>query len=527
MGQYCHWIFILLFAAWLVAFNNYSIPAHDELAYRWLGLSTPHWGDCPQADSLLQLIHQQYVGYYHDWSGRIFVHFIVGFFSGFELNTFFDVCNACMYMVLVLLVLYVARIPRTTLNYLVVFLLLFLFAWQETTYIRDAAFCVNYLWMGVFTLVLLKLWWKGVPWWSTPLFFVYGWGQEAFSPPMSAALLGSMVIRSIVAHRRSFTNSQVVAWLLLSIGTFFLCCSPAALNRASDMAGRNTCLTFLIGVTKNWSAFLIGVWPAVMVSLLTVVLYRNRRNLFAFVEDDLELWLFSGATLGLYSILGSNGYHIAMPFLLSGTVLMLRCHSEYGRLILGGVRPLCYLVAGWFFAGMAIQVWLGMDMKEMLVRYQGDSQGITWRRSFQLGPFYMTCHQWNWGRWARSLFRRASGHTVDPAIFTKELYDGLYLSPESWFAHAYEVDGTSCWTTVDAHRILVKRGADDLSSKERTAVNLYLHSPAARDCRFPYLPGRIRNQFPEPSWGLGLPSDCFSFKARDGKIYTIYSLGNE
>jgi len=523
------WALIGLTAFCLVAFNYYCVPAHDELAYCWLGLSTPRWGDCPRADSLAALINQQIVGYNHDWSGRVFVHFVVGCFSGFGLHTLFDFCNAGMMLLLVGLMLLESGMRITPRNFFYGFCLVFLFMWQADTFCRDAAFAVNYLWMCCFTICIMRLWRRIRSWWLVPLFFIYGWSQESFVPSMVVALPVAVVWRSVAERRAAVNRYQVAGWLLMVVGCYYLCTAPAALERAGRMAGSNTLMTFLFGMVKNWTAFLLGIWPAVLILALVALLLRNGNRFFPFVTRDIEWWLFTGAALGSYTILGSNGFHIACPFLLGATVLGFICREALPSAARRVVMPLCVFSFVFFVVATVLQVIVGQDHKRALALYVADSQGISYRHPYVLGPFASSVRQAHYDRWAASLFRRQFGKTVDPAFLSEDLYCNLYLDPAKFFAKAKRLDGTDLYQSPDTPSCWVKVGNEELTVAEQHAVRALTSSGEMRGIkRCPkWIPGRILLMLPARDALFATPSDAFSITAKDGKVYTIYKMGED
>jgi len=507
----------------LVLFNYFSVPAHDELAYGWLGLSTPHWGFCPRANTLSALVRQQYVGYFHDFSGRIFVHFVVGLFSGFGLHLLFDFCNAVVCMLLVLLVMRASGVPRTPSKYVQTFLIVFLFCWQASVFVRDAAFCINYLWTSCFLLFLLMRWRKELNYWFVPLFFLFGWGQEAFSMPLVVALLTAIVWRSIGEKHFAATRCQCACWLALLSGTAFLCCAPSAVARASRYAERDS---FALIIGKNLATIVLELWPVVLLTLLAIVLFAHHRDFLRFVTRDIEWWLFGGASFCMYAILAKNTYHIIAPCLICSIVLAIRHRDCYGLKMRRWLAPMFVFSALWFSVALGAQIVIGMDAYAMLARYKNDPQGITKRTNFVLGPFLHTVQHWCWDRWARSLFRWEFGLERDPAIFNDELYDKLYLGNGDWFEAAKPVPCTGCWTTENSFVVLVKEGCDDLTDEQRAAVDAYL-ATAGVDRRFSRMPGRFRLMFPTSAWPIALPSDIFTFRSKSGVVYTVYNRGKE
>lgn len=512
----------------LFLFNYYCIPSHDELGYCWLGLSTPHWGDCPRADSIAALIHQQIVGYNHDWSGRIFVHFIVGFFSGFGLHTLFDVCNALMTLLLVVLILEESHVRVTCRTVFWGFCLVFLFMWQASTFCRDSAFAVNYLWMCCFTILIMRHWRKIKSWWGVPIFFVYGWSQESFVPAVAVALLTSVVWRSVVTRKIAVTRYQIVAWLLMVVGCYYLCTAPAALERAGRMSSANTLTTFLVGVGKNWFSLVQGIWPAALLFVLLIILFSLRTTFLESVTRHIEWWLFTGAAFGSFSLLGANGFHIACAFLLGATVLGFIYRDSlpisFRRLRVPlGIFAFCF-----FLVGLALQIRIGVEHKRALDLYAKDSQGISYRVPYTTGPFDNTVRQARYGRWALSLFRRHLGKEVDPVFLSEDLYKNLYINPSAFFAKAKKIEGTELYLSQDTPCCYVKKGDAPLTAYEEE-VFAQLESVEEREAqkRPVWVPGRVTLQYPPSDFMMSTPSDVFTFVAQDGAKYTIYQRGIE
>ena len=87
------WLAVLLtMIACVLMMNYYCVPAQDEVAYATIGAI---WSDEPigRVSSFADIVRQQIGEYQGGGAGRIWLHSIVAFFSGFRLYAVFDVLN--------------------------------------------------------------------------------------------------------------------------------------------------------------------------------------------------------------------------------------------------------------------------------------------------------------------------------------------------------------------------------------------------------------------------------------------------
>lgn len=510
----------------LLAFNYFSRPAHDELAYCFMGLHTPFEGFVPRANSLIQLLRQAYSGYFNDMSGRVFVHFLVGCFSGFGLHIFFDFCNAGMFLLFVWMLASEGRVTNLTPGkFLSVFAFAFLFVWSGVTCVRDDAFCINYLWMFSGVIAMMRLWSSVHNWWWMPVFFVFGWSQETFTLPFLFASFSASCIRLITHRKTENFRYQVAAIVVMSAGACFLCFSPSALNRASTMCARNDLISLFVGFMKNWMALFFDIWPAVIFVLLFLIVWSVRRDSWLFYFDSLEWWLFCVGGFGMYTLLGRNGFHIAASTILACAILVLRYRSRLPMLLRGWWKVVQCFALLWFLYAMFFQIVSGRELQEMLDRYKNDAQGITYRKCRSVGLLFNAVNHVHYPRWARMLFRRHSGLSHDPIVLTESLYRTLYQNPTLFFNRARNVAQTRFYYLEDSAVCWVKEGGGSLTKREQEALDEHLEkwrAPPLRTGWRKFLPGRVEQMFPDQNFYFGLPSEVVQVTSKDGRVYTLY-----
>ncbi len=101
------WGCLLVMFLTILTMNIQNIPSQDELAYAFNGgMSKPLPKEILRVDSVDAIIAQQIRDYTTaGGNGRVFLHGLVAFFSGFKLYLLFDVLNTLMWFLLVFLVL--------------------------------------------------------------------------------------------------------------------------------------------------------------------------------------------------------------------------------------------------------------------------------------------------------------------------------------------------------------------------------------------------------------------------------------
>ena len=522
------WAFLGVMFCCVLAMNVFCLPLHDELSYAFQGQSTPWEGEVPRVASLGDILRQQIGDYLHRGNGRVFVHGLVAVFAGFRLYPLFDLCNTLMWFAFVWLILREGRVRcADARTFALGAAAVWWFLWTSTTCSMNAAFAVNYLWTATATLGMMALWRRLTRWWMVPVAFLYGWSQEAFALPMVAALAGGALIRSLVGRRLALTPRQAAAWCLMAAGVCFLILGPASAGRAAGILGEGLAERALSALRANASAVLL-IWPAVLAAGLAWILWARRKALPAHFLDSLEWWLFLAASYGLLCVVGADAVvRLLLPPCMAAFVLILRDRDCLAPLPRELARPLLVVATSGMVAAAVAQTAFGCNFLRMIRLYRADPQGITSCASLPPGPLLYATDQsldtdWNWHL---MLLRRECGHPRPLAIFTPWLYETLYAAPETFFAQARPLDGTDLHV-ADRHPCAVaKRGDARLTPRQAAALDRHFAALRATEPTglASLVPGRFGKMFPPPDAMLRLPDHAFTFTAKDGRTYTLFT----
>lgn len=514
------WVIALAITfACVVLMNVFCIPAHDELSYAFMGQSTSSVGFCPRVASIMDIVRQQYCDYMHA-NGRIFVHGVVALFAGFRLYYLYDIINSCVWFGFVFLMLKESHIEITIKRFVCGSLIVFLFWWYSENVSTNAAFGVNYLWMAFATLAIMRLWRSLNSWWWIPVGFVYGWGQETFSLPMVATLVGCVVIQSIREKRYAASAKQTAFLFAMIVGACGLIMSPGIRARAAGSLDFSV-IHFSAAVLKWAAGLALSIWPMLIIFMVLFVLWRNRKTLFACIYVDLEWWLFFAASFALSLLTCENGlYRICSGWLMAGIILSMRAmkpHFIESRTACGlSVFSFILLIIG-----TALQISYGVSNFKMLRIYNADEQGVTYRKVIPPTLWNNICSIGIYNAFHLNIFRQEYRKEKSPIILSEQLYKVLYENPVRFFATS--INDGDLYIYSAAEGLAVKKGCVDFSEAEKSRLAARVTISGWRKL----LPGRLRSMFPSDIAYINLPSKDLqaSFMAKDGNWYTIYKYG--
>lgn len=517
------WGMLLASVLGVFMLNYFSVPLHDELGYAFWEQAIPKTGPVSRVSSLADIVKEQYLCYFvPGGNGRVFVHAIVAMFSAYRAYILFDICNTGMWCLLVWLVLKSGGIAKVTLErYLAAFVLLFYLAWLAESCCQNSAYAVNYLWTTTMAIMVLMKWESWRSWWLVPLSFIIGWSQDSVVLPLFAALVMSLLFRSVVSRRFAGNAVQVVSLLVMACGVGLLCCGPAARGRAGGYP------ITLAGILRSNIPHVIadGVFcftPMLVFIALVWILWCARRHFWRCVETHLETWMFVFFLSGVYFVVAPTGaQRLLFPGLVAGAVLMLANRHVFGW-ILSRQRIAVCLAFGWLLVSVAVQVNLGLDAKEMVRTYCADLQNVTfWRPRMNLmysaTQNYLYPIHWRY----LQLECEKDGEAI---CLSPWFYENFYLNPERFFQQAVSIVGAeSVYVSPDCPVLAVKRGADDLTDEQKKCVK------AARNL-FPVagwrkvLPGRFGEMLPTDWHYVRLPRGNTASLSVGGELYTLYLL---
>lgn len=506
------WGFLFLVFGLVLLMNIFSIPAHDELSYAFLGQSTPSVGNCARVASLGDIVNQQ-IKDYNTANGRVLIHGIVAFFSGFRLYYLFDIINSFVWMVLVSLIMKEAGLNQTSLKDLTFCHgLAFIFIWYPETTFMNAAFAINYLWTSVFAILMVRLWNRNLLWRHMIAFAVFGFTQEVFVLPFIVAAMIDCLIKCFVRDRNDLAK-RLVAIILLIPGACSLVFSPGAMRRAT---GSFTSIGEMITIlTRCVAGLVVAVWPVVLFIIFLGVLWRVKHSLWTFVRRNSMLVLFTGASLGLFALGCKNGiYRLLMPTFIGCLILILKERSLQREYELQALKWLSFAGLAFMIVATGVQINMGLSNIEFLKRYKQDPQGVSYHRVVTPFLCYNACSSGLWNEWHNSLWRLEYGKENPPIRLNRYLYENLYTDSTKFFVEAHEFE--SGWFVTDkAIGIAVKKGIVDKERPKgfRAFQNNAQHSK--------YLPGRLAYIFPSESDDLMIPHGNVCITTLDGQLITI------
>jgi len=508
-------VLVISFAC-VVLMNVFSIPAHDELSYAFMGQSTSSVGFCPRVASLMDIVRQQYNDYMHA-NGRIFVHGLVAFFAGFRLYYIYDIINSCVWFAFVLLMLKESLVKINLRHFVCGSLVMFILWWYNENVSMNAAFGINYLWMACATLAIMRLWRKLNSWLWIPVGFVYGWGQEIFSLPMVATLGGYIVIKSLYKKHYVASAKQTTFLIAMIVGAFGLVMSPGIRARASGSLNFSV-VHFSVVVMKWLLGLALSVWPIVILLLVLGVLWKSRKTLFVRLYEDLEWWLFFVVSFGLSLLTCESGlYRICSGWLMAGIIIFMRTMrpSFLESKVIYGLSCLSFV---WLLIGTVLQVSYGVSNYKMLRVYNADEQGITYREVVPPMLWNNVCSVGIYNPFHLNLFRQEYRKAKSPIILSKNLYETLYENPVRFF-ETCDIEGDT-YIYSAAEGLAVKKGCVDFTEEEKAKLVERIAPKGLRKL----MPGRLRTMFLSDIEYTCIPSrnHMISFIAKDGNWYTLY-----
>jgi len=513
---------IIIMLTCILFINLFSIPMHDELSYAFGGQSTPLVGSCSRVNSLIDIVYQQWADYHGNGNGRVIIHGMAAFFSGFRLYYLFDLLNTIVWAVFVYLLMREGRLSITASTYFACLCYAFIFLWYAESCSMNAVFAIDYLWCPALTIAMMRGWrrWSNRLWF-VPLCFVFGWTQDASVLPFICSITGAFFANSCIQRHIDFNFNKVLNYIAIVVGCAFLCLSPASLSRAGETLNGSIGESLHAVIALVPGLILYGT-PPLLIVLLVIVLLRNRKDFFSFVHSDIEWWLFFCSALGLYTLCAPiAGNRLMMPWLMAGTIIIFRHHKHLRcqRIV---VPILCCLVMIWVIAVSFLQVKVGEDNQRMLATYQENESGITWRSPL-IAPGY-SISRGIFNQWHLSLFAREYNKSMPPVFFSKWMYDNIYINPNHFMLSAELLPGTkSVMINRECGYCALKKGENRFSSHEKHTADTYFHKQIG--VQNSYLPGRLSRMFPRECDLMDPRINEFTFIAKDGNPYVVYCGG--
>ncbi len=361
--------------------------------------------------------------------------------------------------------------------------------------------------MACATILMMKLWMSPFKIWHLPIFFLFGWSQEAFVLPFIVALLGGIICRCLSGKQRlSQVVEKATCLFTLIVGSAFLCCSPSSSGRASGLLDSSFTLTLMRVIKAQLD---ICFYPSIGIMLAGIMTYCwwRRKDVAKKFLAMPEWYLFTVAAYGLYSMCQiEGGVRLLFPTLLGCSILFIDVIKKIPQWIVIGTLI-------WMVLAASVQWRIGMDVKQMLDLYKADSQGVTMRSARNIFPFLCSVNvtpndQENLDRFMWEY----EGH-LPITVLSPQLYNRFYLNPEDFFTCAKAIPKTPFMYAPDiSERVAIARGHVSLNEP------IDLNATSFHD----RLPGRFRDKlFPINDCFTHFKENSIILTAKDGNPYTL------
>lgn len=294
----------------------------DDICYAAV-FGTEDTGHVELIANVSDIVRSQWSHYLYD-NGRMPVHFIVQFFVGVAGKTCFAVCNATVFVLVVLLICRFIT-GRLSLNHpwvvLIVAICMFsLFPTASEVRIGPwfgAAMAVNYLWTSAaFLLFLIVI--SSRRHFSPRqtacvivLSFLLGWSNEAFSIP----LLGASIVWW---HRLS--GRQKMLTCFLALGASLLVIAPGTVHRAMAHGGGKSLKDMAVTLLDCYAGVKI-FWILLAVTIGCLLL--RRRKTADFIHENCFLATLLGVEV-LFSLFAHTEAHSLTCIELTSLLLLGR-----------------------------------------------------------------------------------------------------------------------------------------------------------------------------------------------------------
>lgn len=274
-------VYLLLFGFILLC-SWMAVWYGDDIFYAFICTPASKLGlDMHPVGSLSDLITSQNY-HYLNINGRYEAHLIVQTFLSQFPQPVFALCNAAMYVILVIVILRLCGAScRDWRAVLTVSLMVLL---GLSTHILPSC-QIGYIWMFVLSLIVLKIFRSPSKprWWQLVLIcllsFLAGEGQEA----LNIGLGGAFLIY-FLTHLRGITGNQTAIIISFGIGALLLCLAPGNFIRLAQFSQTNRFVISLV---------LFFLSSRCTYILLAIVLYRlltRRANIRQIYQADSFLW---------------------------------------------------------------------------------------------------------------------------------------------------------------------------------------------------------------------------------------------
>lgn len=270
--------------------------------------------------------------HYMNWSGRFFCQTIVQIFCAFTTRPTFEICNAIVWLIFIVLLMKLAEVRLT--DAYKVFLLTSISFLIFLTLPLDPPFLINYLWMGCVVTGWLYMFkttkFPNKAGYIAALIFsiISGNTQEAYTIPLSAAVFILLILKKI-----KLSKFQQVCTAGFFVGTLLLVIAPGNYVRLLDSPGLQQ------GIFRN----LYTAIPQIMLTILIISISISNKRLFS-QKALIPKIILTGTPFSILlgAIMGFNNFsRILIPMnimLLTATVWSdINRHSRLSAIIIASI----------------------------------------------------------------------------------------------------------------------------------------------------------------------------------------------
>lgn len=259
-------IFILaVFGVVIFYFCDNTIWRSDDVRYGYVFTEQHHTLDHDydeyndKIEGISDIINSQKIHYKY-WGGRSVVHSIASLFCGILGQRCFAVCNALMWIVLVLLILSMCGSSYKNVCSLLTVMVLSSFSFMTR---MSPEYQINYIWVFVLVLIFVKLLlnYTHVGGWKLVLLAVFGliagWAHDVINVGVCGAII-IFWLRNV----KNYTLSQYVLSITFGIGALILLLAPGNFVRASEsgpFSFANSCMNLITSLRAFYVLIIVVI----------------------------------------------------------------------------------------------------------------------------------------------------------------------------------------------------------------------------------------------------------------------------
>lgn len=271
-------------------------------------------------ETIGDIINSQIV-HYNWWGGRSIVHSITSLFCAILGQRCFAVCNAFIWIALVLLILSTCGSSYRNISSLLAVIVLSSFSFMMR---MSPEFQINYIWVFVLVLIFIKLLltkklevgsWKLV--FLAVFGLLVGWTHDVINVGVGGAII-ILWLRNI----RSYTKAQYVLSISFGIGALILLLAPGNFVRASQLEPFSlvhSCTTLLSSLRSFY----------VLIAVVVIAKYKYGKSFRAIYFDNEFYWNVMIICLMFVFALGVPGYRSVYGAELMAIIIIVRLLNKH------------------------------------------------------------------------------------------------------------------------------------------------------------------------------------------------------